>query len=259
MLIFQMYTDGYSRQEIADYLNENGYVTKSGKPFGINSFLSILRNEKYTGTFVFNHVVAKDYDHRRNSNKFKSENEVIRIENGCPAIISLEMFRKAQDIKKRGRAINGTHNAKSFYLCSGIIRCGVCGKRMSGNQRVKPGFHVYTCSSPKSVCSNIKEIDRDKLDAFAAKLVEEELNKINIKELTESQQLQLEEYLSEFANLSRTDKRFRSLVQSFLKSVIVNPKRVTFVLDIGFGNSDNGIKRLSVSRDRFLTPPQEKK
>lgn len=39
VLIFQMYIDGYSRQEIVDYLNEHGYVTNSGKQFGMPMIL----------------------------------------------------------------------------------------------------------------------------------------------------------------------------------------------------------------------------
>ena len=232
VLIYQMFIDGYNRKEIADYLNARGYVTKAGKPFGYNSFIAILKNAKYTGEFVFNHIDAKDYDHKRSSTRFKPESEVIRIPNGCPAIIPLEMFQKAQELKQLGKAINGSHKAKHFYLCAGIIRCGVCNRSMTCRERMQPGFFVYACSSHKDVCSNIKEIDQNKLDTYAIKLVEDTLHTIYNGDLTATQKEQLASYLSDFEKLDHTSKKFRAMIQTFLKSVIVHHKRVTFEISI---------------------------
>ena len=39
-----MFLNDYSYQQIADYLNKNGYTTKKGLPFNKNSFSSILEN-----------------------------------------------------------------------------------------------------------------------------------------------------------------------------------------------------------------------
>ena len=35
---------------------------------------------------------SKDYQHKRNSHRKKPDSEIIRVENGCPAIISKETF-----------------------------------------------------------------------------------------------------------------------------------------------------------------------
>ena len=53
----------------------------------------ILKNEKYNGTFVFNKKKEKDAMGKRNP-KAKPEEEVIRIENGMPAIINKKHLKK---------------------------------------------------------------------------------------------------------------------------------------------------------------------
>lgn len=53
-IIFEMYANGYGYSEIIKTLNQKGYETKIGKPFGKNSLFEILRNEKYKGTYTYN-------------------------------------------------------------------------------------------------------------------------------------------------------------------------------------------------------------
>jgi ABC-type antimicrobial peptide transport system permease subunit len=52
-MIFRMYLDGYSYTEIIDALNAKGYRTRRGVPFAKNSLYAILRNERYTGVYIY--------------------------------------------------------------------------------------------------------------------------------------------------------------------------------------------------------------
>ncbi|MDE6832939.1 MAG: recombinase family protein [Ruminococcus sp.] len=49
--------------------------------FGKNSLYEILNNEKYTGVFVFRKSASKS-DGRRNNHAYKSNSDVIKVENG---------------------------------------------------------------------------------------------------------------------------------------------------------------------------------
>ena len=176
-IIYDMYINGYGNRDIAERLNAAGYVTKKGNPFAPNhaAFYEILNNLKYTGTYVYNRSSAKDYNHRRNSHRHKPEEEIIRIANGCPAIISQETFQKAAERRKSASAV-GKLGAKHFYLCSGMVWCGECGKKMSGGKRYgKYHFHTYCCTAHRSDCCNFKEIDSEKLDHYVIALLEQEL------------------------------------------------------------------------------------
>ncbi len=165
-IIYDMYINGYSYRNIAEYLNSKGYVTKKGNKFMPNSvsFYEILNNLKYTGTYVYNCSSSKDYSHR-----YKPEEEIIRITGGCPAIISMETFQKAAERRKSVTA-KGQLGSKHFYLCSGIVVCGECGKKMFARKRFgKYTFNVYCCTSYKADCSNIKEVDSARLDEHTVK------------------------------------------------------------------------------------------
>ena len=176
-LIFDLYISGYSYRYIADLLNSTGYRTKAGNLFKrTTSFHEILNNEKYTGTYIFNRAESKDYQHKRNSHRKKPDSEIIRVENGCPAIISKETFLQAKERRKLNRRHTGTFNTDNFYLCSGLIRCAECGGSMCGSQRYgKKSFYIYYCRTKKTECCNRKEIDRNKLDAFTVELLEREI------------------------------------------------------------------------------------
>lgn len=46
-------------------INSNGYKTRTGKMFELNSLNIILKNEKYTGVYIFNKKKEKDESRRR--------------------------------------------------------------------------------------------------------------------------------------------------------------------------------------------------
>lgn len=176
-IIYDMYINGYSYRDIAEYLNSKWYVTKKGKPFNPNSasFYEILNNLKYTGTYIYNRSASKNYNHKRNSHRNKPEEEIIRISGGCPAIISKESFQKATERRKSGLS-KGKLGSKYFYLCSGIVICGECVKKMTGSKRYgKYRFNTYSCKSHKAECCNFKEIDSEKLNEYAVTLLKHEL------------------------------------------------------------------------------------
>ena len=90
--IFSMYEEGHGYRKILDTMHRNGYKTKAGRDFGKNSFYTILTNEKYQGTYVFNKSSSKSIDGTRNTHLLKNSEEIITIEGGCPQIIDKTMF-----------------------------------------------------------------------------------------------------------------------------------------------------------------------
>lgn len=174
-LIFDGYTNkGYGYGTLAYNLNDKGYVTKRGVPFTKNSFPEILKNEKYTGTYIYNKSSAKSLSGTRNNHLHKSSEEIIRIENNHEAIIDLDLFEKTQiklknNKHKNSRNISRNANAKENYILTGLLLCR-CGSRMSGTTkysgRNKNKLSTYVCNhrySKKSDCTN-KEINKIHLE-----------------------------------------------------------------------------------------------
>ncbi len=151
-LIFEMYAEGKSYNDIIDRLNSLGYKTKAGNSFGKNSIHDILNNEKYTGVYIFNRSSSKQGG-KRNHHRSKPKEEIIRVEGGIPAIISKELFERVKTKMDKNKRSPGSNKAKEIYLLSGIIFCGKCGSAMVGNSRIggrnKTKYISYECSARK--------------------------------------------------------------------------------------------------------------
>lgn len=154
-MIFRMYRQGCGYTEIIDALNAAGHVTRRGRPFGKNSLYDILRNEKYTGTYVWNRLAPADPDGRTNRRNLKPRSEWVCVEGGMPQIITPEEFKEVQAEMNNRKHRSAAYTAKAFYLLSGLVYCGGCGGSMSGeSHRYKSHgkpveYRYYTCSAKK--------------------------------------------------------------------------------------------------------------
>lgn len=133
-LIFKLFLDGKTYSEIISILNAAGYRTKCNRLFSRNSLYEILRNEKYKGIFVYNKTQSRDeITGKRSGHRYKSEDEVIRINGVVPQLISPEDWDVAQSILDNRKKAYG-NNAKETYLLSGKIKCGKCGGSYVGRR-----------------------------------------------------------------------------------------------------------------------------
>lgn len=172
-VIFKSYLDGNGYNNIKDELNSKGFKTTKGNEFTVSTIKDILKNEKYIGTYTYNKAIAKNIDGKRNSNKIKSEDEIVRIENAMPAIIDKKDFLEVQRIMNRNKEIHNTFNAKEVYLLSGLIECGECGCKMVGNisyykkDGEKLRYVMYRCTGKDtSSKDHIKSIRRDIIEEY---------------------------------------------------------------------------------------------
>ncbi len=173
-LIFKMYIDGEGYGKIIDTLNTLDYKSKFGRSISKSSLSNLLENEKYMGIYTFNVSASRKHkfsDSMVREGSRKPESEIIRIEDGIPAIISKEDFEKAKARKALNKKNTATFKAKEFYLLSGLVTCGECGARMTGNTKnsgSRKTKHVtYRCGNrySKHKCNN-KEIRREYLEDF---------------------------------------------------------------------------------------------
>lgn len=167
-IIFQMTADGFGYGEVIDRLNSLGYKTKKGRDFGKNSLYEIIHNERYKGTYIFNRRSTFNKQNKRNNHKFKDDSNIIRIEGGCPAIVSESLWKRANAVKKSTRT--SYTNAKNPYLLTGLLYCGECGAKLHGNTRKNQNGKIcstYRCNSKvmkRNCCS--REIKCEVLDNF---------------------------------------------------------------------------------------------
>jgi site-specific DNA recombinase len=180
-LIFQMKLTGKSLNSIVDELSCQGRRTKAGKPFGKNSIDAILRNERYSGTYVFNEIPKKIAGKRNNRVK-NPEDKIIRVEGAIPAIIGREDWvavREMMEACKHGPR----RRSDTLYILTGLLKCGECGAAMVGNTATKTvngsikKYHYYECSRAKrtGTCANKKRYPQEKLEQSVLKFIESQL------------------------------------------------------------------------------------
>lgn len=168
-LIFNLYLNGEGYTSIMKELNRRGFKTKRGLSFGKNSLYEILRNEKYTGVYLYNRSVHPDANGCFNRHAKKSDEDIIRIEGGMPQIISKEDFDRVQAKMNKRKHATGAFKAKHEYLLSGKIVCGECGSTYAGNARradkKNPLYISYSCTKKNGTrtCHN-PGIKRDELE-----------------------------------------------------------------------------------------------
>lgn len=128
--VFEMYAAGLSYRQIIKWLDKNGYKTVNNRSFVSSTIKSMLENEKYCGIYFWDKSSAKDYRGKRNS--YKKKDKYIQIKDGCPAIISEDLFRKVQKRLKDNKSRIRNHNGKNYYPMNGKIHCEKCGTKLSG-------------------------------------------------------------------------------------------------------------------------------
>lgn len=241
-LIFQMYLNNYTSGNMIKKLNDLGYKTKRGSEWTKNSIASIVRNEKYTGVYIFNRSAKKDSSGHRNNHKNKDISEIIRIEGGIPQIIDKETFERVQiKLKERKNSVSST--SKTSYLLAGIIKCS-CGSAMHGNRRratrrtnsglkEKPEYVSYRCGCRKTKSSLIcdtPEIRKEYLEEYV--LAELERNIFNDKVIDILAQ-KVNQHLNE--NKDHIARR-KETAKNEIKELEVKIKNIINAVSMGFAS-----------------------
>ena len=93
--IFERYAAGASYIDILKEVNARGYRTRRGAEFGKATLHDMLNNRRYIGTCILGK--NQPYlDGRRNSHRPDHDGMII-VPNGCPAIISPDLFQAVHE------------------------------------------------------------------------------------------------------------------------------------------------------------------
>ena len=155
---------------IIEELAAAGITGKRGKPIKYTQIYEMLRNEKYTGTYIYTPQEEERREDRR------SKPNAIRIENALPQIVSKAQFMEVQRIMTERKQTG----KKAGYLCSGLVYCQ-CGAKMHGARSVSKGheYFRYYCSKKCGAPSiRMEEVDKAAVDYLHKLLSPENQDKI---------------------------------------------------------------------------------
>lgn len=202
--IYKYKLDGLGNRRIAGELNKEGYLTKKGKNWTESSIHNIVRNPIYMGVIARNRYECNSL-FGNNSVKLKDESEWILTESDkVPAIISKEVFEKAQNMIKKHTMPNvkrGVNIGTSEFAKK--ILCGKCKSYYSRNINSNTKKVYYNCSNKKkngvSAC-NSKNIYLGDIDKIINMFIGNGCKKIGLRLLNKTAFKKIDEKI---ANLKR--------------------------------------------------------
>ena len=195
-IVFRKMANGMSSIKISDYLNANGYKSKTGKSWSSTAVRRMVRNSAYYGDLVWN--MRERVGTNKNSKivmKPESEWKIIQID----PIVSRRLWNKANSqLSSRTKV-----RTDQQYLLSGFIRCGNCGATMSGavakGRKRKDGtypepYFYYRCRN-KWMKNHERSLDYAECDSKQIRLdsLEAEIFKY-LKDITSDPELFIKNY-----------------------------------------------------------------
>ncbi len=163
--IFNLYDSGKSYDYILASIKHLNIIGKRGKALNKNSLYYILKNPRYTGTYIWNEHLYKEMHHYM---KKAPNKDIVVIEDSIPQIIDKDLFNRVQE-KMKDKSVRSSKNARHKYLLSGLLVCEKCGGKFFGNtSKNQKGIVTtsYICKNKKYGCSMYN---------VSAKLIEDEV------------------------------------------------------------------------------------
>ncbi len=154
--IFETYATGsVSLKKIAEDLKNMGYLNTKGNIYSTTSLTKFITNPRYKGFYTARLTEVEDYKTHKKK-KVSKDKQIIEKDERVPAIVSEEIWDKANEIYEQRRKHNISHilNSKSFietskYSC--LIYCKECSNyfiRSGGsNRKDNP---TWTCKTYKT-------------------------------------------------------------------------------------------------------------
>lgn len=142
--IFRRVGSGETYADICRDLNARGIKTRHGAAWNRSSFNTILRNQRYIGTFISKYHVQED---------------------AIPQIVDKDLFYKVQTVSHTKTGPRRTPNG--YYSLTGKLFCGLCGEAMTGTSGTsKSGrlCYYYTCRGHRMHKCDQRSYPRDALE-----------------------------------------------------------------------------------------------
>ena len=231
---------GESYADIAANLNARGVKTRTGGTWGKSSFATILSNERYIGTYIFDGT---------------------RIEGGMPSIIEKELFYKVQHIRENKKVTQGRHRENGDYLLTGKLYCGNCKSYMtgmSGTSKTGDVHYYYACNEKrKNGNCDKKNVKRDYIESVIAQAIRNLILSDNTINWMADKTMQYQEAHKNAPELvllkdqiSDTDKAIKNMLSAIEKGIVTESTK-TRLIELEGQHADLMVKLAAADSEQF--------
>ncbi|MGZ6250748.1 MAG: recombinase family protein [Candidatus Chromulinivorax sp.] len=207
--MFELYATGsYSVLTLRTKMLNDGMIYRNGKAFHKSTVETILKNEFYTGIFIWK---GKRYEQASHE-----------------ALISKEMFQRVQEIICSPKK---SKSRKDLFPFTNLIKCGACF--CSFTAELKKGKYIYYhCSGYKGNCQQ-DYLKQEKIDELFSSLfdqlsISEEIQTIILQSLKESFQDKIEYHNGLIDQLEQQIKRLQNRIDQAYLDKLDNKISETF-------------------------------
>ena len=210
--IYEEYSKGRTVVSIMNTLNENGVLYR-GKPLARNTVYGILRNDKYSGTYMVGTEI---------------------VNNMYPAIVSKSIFeivKRKIDSNKFGRKPkNGI-----VYLLKDKLKCGYCGNSIiaeTGSSKTGEIYYYYKCHGKKNLHNGCKQkvFRKEELEKLVIDSIIKELSKPSNMNMITKRLLAIQEQESHTSSVlslllneqKQTQNALDNLVSAIERGIVSN-------------------------------------
>ena len=198
--------------DIRANLSARGIKTKTGgDQLNFNSIRNMLQNRKYLGEYRYGEMIIPD---------------------AYPAVVSQELFDRAQERLERNKRAPAAAKAKVDYLLTTKLHCGRCGTYMvgeSGTSKTLRKYNYYKCLSNKRKrgCEQKKAVKKDWIEQLVVRdtvdyvLQDNEIRRIAkmLMDLQEREDTALPLLRKE---LEDTEKGLKNIADAIQQGIITN-------------------------------------
>ncbi len=139
--------------------NHSHDISRTDGTWSVSTVLRILEDERYTGTYVIGKRAVIEIGSNRS--RLKDRDKWFIIPDHHPAIVSKELFEKANENQLRYKL---PHKISRDYLLKGKAFCGCCHHALSRTMNKTPYFSCrHSIANENSPCHNMR-IKSDELE-----------------------------------------------------------------------------------------------
>lgn len=163
--IFERYASGETIQSIKDDLKIRQIKTNKGSFFDKSSIQRLLRNKRYTGTYIYGEVEIPD---------------------GIPFIVPQSLFDRVQPMLDKNAHAPGRTKGENEYLLTTKLFCGYCKEMMtgySGTSKNGNTYQYYICKGAKKKKCSKKNVGKEYIEEEVLKVCRKLLNDANIDKM----------------------------------------------------------------------------
>ena len=244
--IFERYADGDSVADITRSLSARGIKTKTGgEQLSFNSINNMLKNRKYIGEYKYGDTVTP---------------------NAYDAVVSQELFDRAQTRLEKNKRAPAAAKAKVEYLLTTKLYCGKCEGYMvgeSGTSKTLKIYNYYKCLSNKRKrgCTQKKAIKKDWIEQLVVQdtvdyvLQDKEIERI-AKMLMDLQEREDAAIPLLRKDLAETEKGLKNIADAIQQGIITNTTKRRLE-ELEALKSDIEIKLLQTELQTYLLTEEQ--